>query len=66
MQCSGGLESYGKRKKRSLVEGIKEITVSTTPMTAAQDEGMQKNAINLTKLFLQLRKNVNISIHFRF
>lgn len=43
MQCSGGLESYGKRKKRSLVEGIKEITVSTTPLTAAQDEGSKKS-----------------------
>ena len=48
MQCSGGLESYGKRKKRSLVEGIKEITVSTTPLTAAQDEGMQFDEIIFT------------------
>ena len=65
MQCSGGLESYGKRKKRSLVEGIKEITVSTTPLTAAQDEGMQKMPSIWRNYFYSL-ENVNISIHFRF
>ena len=65
MQCSGGLESFGKRKKRSLVEGIKEITVSTTPLTAAQDEGMQKMPSIWRNYFYSV-VNVNISIHFRF
>ena len=46
MQCSGGLESYGRKRRSAathfpvLADDIKEITVSTTtPMTPSQDDG---------------------------
>ena len=41
MQCSGGLESYGRKRRSAMPEGlINEITVSTTtPMAPSQDDG---------------------------
>ena len=50
MQCSGGLESYGRKRRSAathfpvLADDIKEITVSTTtPMTPSQDDGKFSN-----------------------
>ena len=51
MQCSGGLESYGKRKRRSL-NRTEEIVISTTPMTPEPENTGEKQRCSIESAVL--------------